>query len=59
MTDYLAKFRAEQYRKRMSLEKNQNQTFTSEFKVYLHGLLSAVIARGVILGPLERCKIIL
>lgn len=58
MADYISKLRSKAYNRRFSLADEGSST-TQEVRIYLHGLLAAVMTRGVVLGPLERCKMIL
>jgi hypothetical protein len=57
MSDSLSKLRARTYDYRMKSDR-ENKVFAAEFRVYLHSLLTAITTRGILLGPLERIKLI-
>ena len=56
MADQLSKFRANMYNKR--LNNNDKSGLGGDSRKFLHSVIASIMARGVILGPLERIKLI-
>lgn len=57
MSDSLSKLRARTYDYRMKTDR-ENKVYAAEFRLYLHSLLASITARCLLLGPLERIKLI-